>query len=72
MRTAWRTRPRPGIRQRLFESANDTTHPAAMSIAVVFGRPPTCAYADMDHLKSNEAIRSREFAPRDPCRTNQR
>jgi hypothetical protein len=43
-----------------------------MSIAVVFGRPPTCAYADMDHLKSNEAIRSREFAPRDPCRTNQR
>jgi hypothetical protein len=38
----------------------------------VFGWPPTCAYADMNRLKSNEAILRREFVPRDPCRTNQR
>jgi len=43
-----------------------------MSIAGVFGWPPTCAYADMERLKSNEAIPRREFVPRDPCRTNQR
>jgi len=42
------------------------------SIAAVFGWPPTCAYADMTRLKSNEAILRREFVPRDPWRTNQR
>jgi hypothetical protein len=32
----------------------------------VFDRPPTCAYADMNGLKSNVAILRREFVPRDP------
>jgi hypothetical protein len=36
-----------------------------MSIAEVFGRPSTCPYADMNRLKSNEAIsRPRVRAPR--------
>jgi hypothetical protein len=43
-----------------------------MSIAAVFGWPPTCAYADKNRLKSNEAILRREFVLRDPCRMNQR
>jgi hypothetical protein len=43
-----------------------------MSIADVLDRPPTCAYADMNLLKSNGAIPRREFVPRDPWRRNQR
>jgi hypothetical protein len=43
-----------------------------MGIADVFGWPPTCAYADTNRLKSNDAIQRREFVPRDLCRTNQR
>ena len=35
----------------------------SMSIAVVVGWPPTCAYADMIRLKSNGAIPRREFVP---------
>jgi hypothetical protein len=42
-----------------------------MSITAVFGWSPTCAYADMPRLKSNDAMRRREFVPRDPCRANQ-
>jgi hypothetical protein len=37
-----------------------------MSVAAVFDWPPTCAYADMHRLKSNEAIPRRAFVPRDP------
>jgi hypothetical protein len=40
-------------------------------IAGVFGRPPTCVYADMNRLKSNEATLRREFVLRDQHRTNQ-
>jgi hypothetical protein len=46
--------------------SNSRLHPAAMSVAGVFDRPPTCAYADMNRLKSNGAILRREFVPRDP------
>jgi hypothetical protein len=37
---------------------------ASTSIAGVFGWPPTCAYADMSRLKSNDAIQPREVMPR--------
>jgi hypothetical protein len=58
---AARPRPQPA-------SGNDlrTALRQRKSIAAVFGRPPICAYADMDRLKSNEAIPRREFASRDP------
>jgi hypothetical protein len=68
-------RERPGVR------AHDRHQPTTFeirdcirqrSIAGVFDRPTTCAYADMNRLKSNDAIPRREFGPRDPCRTNQR
>jgi hypothetical protein len=68
---------RPGVRAHsrhhatTSKCAETRRHPAAMSIAAAFGWPPTCAYADMNRLKSNEAIPRREFVPRDPCRTNQ-
>jgi hypothetical protein len=48
-----------------------TTSRQRVSIAAVFGWPPTCAYADMHREKSNDAIRRREFVPRDQCRANQ-
>jgi hypothetical protein len=60
--------PTAGISRRL----SALPSPRPLSVADVFGRPPTCVYADMNRLKSNEAIRRREFVPRDPCRTNQR
>jgi hypothetical protein len=54
-----------------FRSCCEAASRQQMSIAAVFGWPPTCAYADMNRLKSNKAIPRREFVPRDPCRTNQ-
>jgi hypothetical protein len=44
---------------------SDATHPTVTSIAEVFDRPRTCAYADMNRLKSNGAIpATRVRAPR--------
>ena len=68
---------RPGVRAHGLVSGDDVRSAVSwprhgsMSIAVVVGWPPTCAYADMIRLKSNDAIPRREFVPRDPRRTNQ-
>jgi hypothetical protein len=37
-----------------------TLRPPNLRIADVSGWPPTCAYADMNRLKSNEVIPRRE------------
>jgi hypothetical protein len=37
-----------------------------MSIAEVFGWPPTCAYADMPSPEIERSDSRREFVPRDP------
>jgi hypothetical protein len=68
-RAAWRTRPQPTSADdvpRCGDTAARGTNERRRCV-----RPPTCAYADMNRLKSNGAILRREFVPRDPCRTNQ-
>ena len=64
---------RPGVRAHgrrqatTFRICRDV---AEIRIADVLGWPPTCAYADVNRLKSNEAILRREFVPRDPWQTS--
>ena len=67
VRAAWRTRPQPASGDNV-RIAVTRRRSAALSVAAVFGWPPTRAYADMNRLKSNDAIPRREFVPRDPCR----
>ena len=71
VRAAWRTRPRPPSGNDVCSCRELATSRQQMCVAAVLGRPPTCAYADMNRLKSNGAILRREFVPRDPWRTNQ-
>jgi hypothetical protein len=62
---------RPGVRAHGSASGNDFSNPLPHDASGgnehcrCVRRPPTCAYADMNRLKSNEAIRRREFVPSD-------